>query len=171
MKIPRPFQSLKKSAQKVIKICQYIPLLWADEDWDWEFILNLLKYKLQRTKICIKKNDIIAEEEQDEVTRQIGIVIKLLDRVEKDEYSDWLEREIQEKYCKDFLAYLPKDSALYELMHEGGPKDHDTRFSKEEREDIQAMWRKSYEVADRMRSRDIKRAMSVMAKHIQWWWD
>ena len=164
-------KSIRRGFLKIIKIVQYLPVLWEDEDWDWNYILVLLRYKLERTSRCIQSNQIIVKEERDLIAKQIGVVTKLLQRAESDDYGDWLEKGIKSKYCEDFLAYLPKDSPLYSLMHGDGPDDYASRFTGADIEDIQRLWRESYLGAERMRSRDIDRAFKIMAKHIQYWWD
>lgn len=63
---------VKKFLNKIIKICKYLPILWKDEDWDYEYILALLKYKLKRTRDCISRNQIISNGERRDICIQIN---------------------------------------------------------------------------------------------------
>lgn len=51
---------VKRFIGKIAKICAYIPILWNDEDWDYSYLLDLIKFKLNRIKNTIYKNNIIA---------------------------------------------------------------------------------------------------------------
>lgn len=48
---------------KILKICAYLPVLWRDEDWDFSYLLDLIKFKLNRMRDTIYKDNIIASNE------------------------------------------------------------------------------------------------------------
>lgn len=58
---------IRKVIKKIKKIIDYIPILWNDEDWDFEYLLLLLRFKLNKIKDCIHENDIIVKHEQREI--------------------------------------------------------------------------------------------------------
>lgn len=156
--------SIQRVFKKLFKIFQYIPVLWDDEDYDWKFIFTLLKYKLERTSACIIGNNVLTKDDQNAIAKQIRVTIKLLDRAEKDRYSDYLERSIIEKFGENFYSYLSKSVLPV-------PADYDTRFSELEKAEISKLWAESCRASGRMRSRDIDRAMRIMAKYMEGWWD
>ena len=49
--------------RKILKICAYIPVLWKDEDWDYSYLLDLIKFKLNRMRDRIHKDNIIVPSE------------------------------------------------------------------------------------------------------------
>jgi len=71
---------IKRFLGKIIKIFQYMPLLWNDEDWDFQYLLDLIEFKLKRIKKCIRQNDIIVEHEINEIEQGIS---KTLDAINK----------------------------------------------------------------------------------------
>jgi hypothetical protein len=71
---------IKRLFNKIIKIFQYIPLLWKDEDWDYSYLLELIKFKLKRIKKQLRKENLIIEEELSEIERKIQ---RTLDAIEK----------------------------------------------------------------------------------------
>ena len=79
----------KQSALKK-KLKEYQEILKNDEDWDWAYILRLLKYKLERTRKCISANAIIRDAPK--VARQIRQVEVLLGRVEEDKYFEQISK-------------------------------------------------------------------------------
>lgn len=54
---------IKKFFGKIIKIFQYIPLLWMDEDWCVTSLLKLIDFKVQKMVKYVRKNDYIIDEE------------------------------------------------------------------------------------------------------------
>ena len=70
--------------KKIKKIIQYIPILWKDEDWDFEYILILLKFKLNRIKNTIYQNNIIAKHEQRNIFIGINKTISHIDNYIRD---------------------------------------------------------------------------------------
>lgn len=50
---------VKRFINKILKICAYLPVLWRDEDWDYSYLLDLMKFKLNRIKNTIHKDNII----------------------------------------------------------------------------------------------------------------
>ena len=58
-------------------IIDYIPIVYKDRDWDYEFILDILRYKLERTRDRIKKDNII--EGVNKIVDEINTQIKLID--------------------------------------------------------------------------------------------
>lgn len=70
----------------IIKSIQYAYFLRGDRDWDYSFILSLLKYKLSRTRKCIVKNQIIVR--ADEIGDEIKEVEDIISRLQNDAYCD-----------------------------------------------------------------------------------
>ena len=42
------FEYLKHFFTQVVRVIQYIPVIWKDEDWDYKYVLDLLDFKLAR---------------------------------------------------------------------------------------------------------------------------
>lgn len=61
----------------VKNIIEYMPIIYKDRDWDYEFILDILKYKLERTRNRIKEDNIFIG--ADRVVEEISTQIKLID--------------------------------------------------------------------------------------------
>ena len=70
---------MKKIVLKIKKIIEYIPVLWKDEDWDYAYLLELIKYKASMMKKAIIANDYVVKESIDEICNSIDITIKSID--------------------------------------------------------------------------------------------
>lgn len=74
---------ITKIIEKIIKIIQYIPILWRDEDWDYEYLLDLISFKLNKMKKCLIKNNIV---EHNQLRAMIISINQCLDHIEN--YQD-----------------------------------------------------------------------------------
>ena len=66
------FYSVKKFFKKIHKICEYMPVLWKDEDWDFDYLLELIEFKAKRMSKCIKEDNIIVEDSVREIEEQVA---------------------------------------------------------------------------------------------------
>lgn len=147
------------------KIREYRKILKDDEDWDWAYILRMLRYKLERTRKCIVKNGIIADAPK--VASQIRAVEILLDRVDKNRYYDQISKDFRKKYGR-----LRMISGKARVDSRGVPVTF--KFEREtpgnskqiHREHLR-LWRK----AELMQHSDLKKAFDLMLKDIWGWWD
>lgn len=147
------------------KIREYRRILKDDHDWDWEYIIRLLRYKLSRTRICILKNKIVLD--APEIAKQIADVEILLKRVEDDRYYQNISKDFHKKYGRQrkvkrqSLITPGKLITAYEYKNETS-KNRNLII----RENL-----KLHDRAERMRSNDLKKAFALMHKNMQGWWD
>lgn len=147
------------------KLKEYRHVLKDDEDGDYAYILQLLKYKLERTRKCIVANEIITSNEI--VGRQIKQVEGLLGRVLADQYNDELFKDFHKKYGRLKLRSgkgKPGSRSVPVILY----------YAKEtpaNREQAKREASKLYKRADKMRVNDLNRAFDLMKKSIWRWWD
>ena len=91
---------IKRFILKIIKIFQYLPILWQDEDYDFEYLLLLIKFKIQRIKKEIIRNNIIVKEEQDGICKSINNTIFHIDNYLN--YAEVFEKHYKDKYLDFF---------------------------------------------------------------------
>lgn len=154
---------IKKFINKIVKICKYLPILWKDEDWDYEFILILLKHKLQRTRDCIDNNKIIIDEERCAVCKQINQTLDHINNyLEADEAYDRIKGALpfetdvvstptENGCCR--LTVVSKET--YEKLNEEKERDYRDYLldkNKFEQEEWEAIW-------------------DTIKEHGQSWWD
>ena len=94
---------------KAQKYREWKEFLKDDEDYDWSYILRVLRYKLERTRKCIVANDIVADVKK--IERQIQEVEKLLKKVEEDKYLEEELKILEKKYGKRNLKIKSKPSS------------------------------------------------------------
>lgn len=145
------------------KVRDYTKFLEDDFDWDWHFIVRLLRYKLERTRDCIKSNNIIAD--ADIVCKQMQEVIDLLLRLENDVYFEEAYSPIWKKYGHSRLVRGEeyKNSVAVKVLYE----KETPRNSKYIRK---AVLKAAVQESD-SRLADLKKALNLIYKNLFFWWD
>lgn len=154
-----------KRQLKINKLADYKKFLQDDEDWDWAYIIRLLKYKLQRTRNCISRNNII--ENAPIVAKQIREVEVLLERVEKNNYFWQISNGFRKKYGRlKMISEKPLPGKNYSAITFKFAKET-PRNSKSAHAQHHQLWIK----AEKMQRDDLKKAFELMHKNIWNWWD
>lgn len=116
-----PFKDFKSGIKNLIK---WFPIVWKDRDWDDAYILYVLKFKLANTRDRILKNDIIIDEDQNEIKRDITICVNLIDSFVDEKYSmeymDYLKREM---FFVDYVSDDPDFPLDEDEKKDGGYKE------------------------------------------------
>lgn len=85
---------LRRFIYKIIQVCQWLSVIWNDEDWDFEYLLVLIQYKLKRMKACLWNNRII---EHKELRDTIIDINKCVSAIEEYRDSHEIYEELYEK--------------------------------------------------------------------------
>lgn len=85
---------LKQFIYKIIQLCQWLPIIWKDEDWDYDYLLILIQYKLKRIKACLWNNRIIEHKELRDTIIDINKCISAIDeyRSASEIYNEYYEQ-------------------------------------------------------------------------------
>jgi len=58
---------VKKFFQKIKRVFQFIPIAWNDEDWDYDYLLELIKFKCEKMRSYFRKSNILCEKDSKEI--------------------------------------------------------------------------------------------------------
>jgi len=78
-KIEKIWDAITVIPSNIRMICQWIPILWSNWDWDYVFFLKIMRYKLQRMSKHIRTEQIIGD--ADKVSDEMDECIQILDRL------------------------------------------------------------------------------------------
>ena len=98
------------SRNRSTTIKKYSKILKEDRDYDWEFMLDLEKFKLKRMSEYFSKSQIISDWER--VVKEINLCIKLIDIITEKDPPGYLYDEtkklpyINTRNHKRFLKYI-----------------------------------------------------------------
>lgn len=165
--ISRLFIGVKHSVRMFFeflkRVYDYTPLLWSDRDWDYHFILKMLKFKLARVRKKIVKNNFIVQEEIDLIVKQITECETLLDRIMDDSYM-WDDSEYAEYKEKWGETKFQEDKGWGCLY---GTKVN----SSEDYEESGLEFRAIVKRAERARNKDLDDLFKNIRTNLESWWD
>ena len=159
--------SKKRSAEKLAydrKLKDYSRFLKGDEDYDWHFIIRMLRFKLERTRKHIVSHHLVKEAPR--IGKEIQRVVDLLERIEADQYFEELHKPFWKKYGRPkMISGKPDSRGLIPVT---------IQYPKETKASRTAINRESLRLAkmeQKLRSRDLELAFNLMLKNIWGWWD
>ena len=152
----------------IVKSIQYAIFLRKDFDWDYSYILRLLRFKLKRTRKQILENNLILR--ADEIAAQIEHAEKLIDKWEEDEFCVELREAHEEKWGKlvDRSEPIESDNGI-KLYTWNWSRENATTPELEEQEKKESM--EIYEKQDQAKEKNLDELFAHMRRYMQSWWD
>jgi len=160
---------VRRFFRKVKNVFRWLPTIWKDEDYDYNFINEILIKKLEHTRdFFLSDRTHIAEAEKVAAEIQEAIDRLHMTRDSWEFYEEPAHDAIEKKWGKSKFNFIPTNdgtgSSYMEIEHENVKTDEDKeQYSKELREAMKQC-RKDY-------MKDKKEAYKFIAKHIDGWWD
>ena len=110
--------AFRKFGRFTVRVFQWIPVLWNDEDWDFAYLLYILKFKLEKIEKALKEDDLHLH--ADRRARQARVVIEHLNRyLDIDKYT--IDNDIDEFLgnSEDIPCKFDEDGkpTLYRMSH------------------------------------------------------
>ena len=160
----KPRKTVKQKAEHEKKVKEYTHFLKDDADWDWDYILRLLRYKLQRTRHCIASGSTV---NRARTAAEIKEVEDLLWKVLEHDYHSEAFKEFYRKHGK------PKHRCVECVP----PNKHATKLEityRNGKESTEAMGRECRKLAKKefdLQKSDLRKAFKIMVEKIWGWWD
>ena len=79
---------IRRVIRRTKNLFRWLPVIWKDEQWDYHFIFEILKYKLTIMSEYIRKNSHHTSAEYD--ADRMMLAVRLIDKVQNEEYIDEL---------------------------------------------------------------------------------
>ncbi len=147
----------KQKKYKAAREREWAKFIRKDRDWDWAYILEVMIFKLKRTRRAILYHGLSVDNKK--VAAQIKEVIDLLKRVVDDNYYHILNRPFTKKYgrCK-----MTTDKQGYcKFLYRG------KELTEEQHEEHKQISEKAYQ----MQKDDLRKALDLINEHLFDWWD
>lgn len=151
----------KKLFRWIIKSIQYSMFLWqiGDEDYDYCFILEVLNYKIKRTRLHILKHNIISDAQI--VANQMKEVEDLIDAYLDDDFLPKMQEAFEEKWGefteKGFFA-------VFHMKRKNAITPELRAQAKQEQRDI-------YKAQNNKREEVWNKIFSLLNENLRNWWD
>lgn len=159
---------------------EWFPIVWKDRDWDHHFILEVLKFKIQKNAKYIKNKDryVGAERDSEIMMTCARLIQKIQDEEYDGEWANYLNEKMIfkkeesgdrsvlefETISEDFQAYFNKYPLVYKraLIASGESEWRYTTIS----DKTISMWMSHYN-----HSRAKRILFALMERNIERWWD
>ena len=136
----------------IVRIFAYIPVIWGNEDFAYDYILKMLRYKIKRTRDHIARHQIHVGYEKD--VANMDVAIEMIDTVLADDYF------------RDEWNAWHESHPLKILIDEDG-EHYTPSMTDEERAEFKPLADKTYAAADQA-WHDL---WEFLDKHAKEWWD
>lgn len=167
-----PAQKRARAAAQRKRLREWVKFLKEDRDFDWAYILRVLKYKLERTrKFIVEKGN--TEKKQAKATgRGIKEVETLIERVLEHDYQEDAFRDFYRHYGRPKMITIPATKEEQaKNPHLGGRLEFLYRNGKPATDAMRKESRRLYKVASKAQVDDLKKAFALIVDRIFGWWD
>lgn len=95
----------RRAYRRIKHILSWIPFHYNEYDWDYHYILEMLTIKIRRTRDNILRNNHLAKESLDRITKSTNEAIAILEAIQKDEFCE-KEREAHDKKWGKLRSFM-----------------------------------------------------------------
>ena len=129
----------KRGIHNIIK---WFPVIWKDRDWEWEYLMEIIKFKLKNMEYLFRNHGISigSEHRADEMKEVIELIDKILNHNYLKETSKGNEN----------LLHMNVNNMTYE-----------------QKEKLHSLFDK----ADKLIQNDINKTFDLIKSNIRKWWD
>lgn len=150
--------------QGIKNLIGWFPIVWKDRDWDYNFLLLLMRFKLKRMEKEFRSyNDTIVSNKLS--ADKIRECVLLLDRIIEDKYTAFDKHD--KKWGEPDFKFVNTDNPeLTELkiVRPNVKTDEDERQERKE-------WSRCLKHEDALKEQDWKRFYDNLIKYMKGWWD
>lgn len=140
--------------RKISNIVRWIPILWNDVDWDYASLYRVLHQKIKFMRVTHEQYH--HHTDWEEVVVQMKTAEDCLFRLLKDNYAE-----------KEWSAYhekFPRGDRWIKLADGGRQMES---ISEEQSDQM----RKTFELEESLKQRDLETFASTFVQHVRGWWD
>ena len=146
--------------RRIKHVLYWLPIIWADHDWDWGYLLTMLIHKLESMRELFQSDDAMCEDAET-VAEQIEAALVFLRNVNDNIYEDSVIDEHERVYGESEIVF---DDVTISLVY---PHD-DTGHTEEQRAKHHV---DLYKKACEQKQNAIEHAFSIIGENLMNWWD
>lgn len=156
---------IKRFFNKIIRLLQYAPIIWNNEDWDFSYMLDLIEFKLKRMRNCLDEYYTDGTGKRIEVRKQIDKTLNAINKY-NNEFDLFPMIDPEEIFNVEMFWKKNQDrntSSMCYRFKDGKevPENHEfysyqSRYIKRQYKWQNAAWRRIFD---------------TIKTHGQYWWD
>lgn len=143
---------IKNLPFNIKNIFDWSKVLWNNFDWDGNFLLEIMEYKLQRMKKYMEVDTVIIREEADKDVAEMDLCLDAIRHLISNDYEESIIDEYHEKYPIDWEHYL---------------EQLNTPMPKEQKKD----WKEMHKNIDTLKDKYKHQLFDTLREKYNWWGD
>lgn len=161
--LSRPLIFLRQVCEFIIRVYDYLPILWNDRDWDYAFIYKLLEFKLKRVEKDLTAGIVDCTKTQ---LHSVRLSIKLLNRLHSHEYGARSGKLFDAKWGELLFIETPVEGKPYVRVSFHREKATTPELAAQQRVEALAC----YKLEEELQSRDRRNVFAIISKYCEGWW-
>jgi hypothetical protein len=165
--VGNPIWKIKQTCAALKRFFAYGKMGWRSYDWDYLYLLILIRFKLFRMLTSLETG---FKEQEEQTIKSLRICIKLLDRLTQGDYDYWLTKHYTKWGYPDFEFVESETNDILgpmKIMIDKRNQNRNEAEKNQEKEEFLV----AYHADEKHKSRDAKLLFSVMNKYHTSWWD
>jgi len=125
---------LKRFLYNIKNIYEWSKILWDDFDWDYDFLLKILDYKLKKMRKYFDNSNITTVEEYQSILNEIDTCINAIEQLRNRDYIDEIYKEYYDKYPTTIESWIDEQRNVVhgiKMMNKERKKLFDIAYKKE----------------------------------------
>lgn len=152
------------------RVFSYLPLIWKNEDFDYGFFLEMMKFKFTRMRDYFESSEVLIDSDKESIVGDLNRCLVLLDRI------------IDEDYDTDYLRELGFDMTSHDKFLAGEGEKYFVDYNKKRDEflkNFKSRLTDSTEVGPKafyadtnfLEKKDMEELTSIIRDRLKFWWD
>jgi hypothetical protein len=160
--------SIKRYYRCFCRALAFARIGWGNHDWDYDYLNQLVLFKLKRLEYEFTHYANHSEECQnyEPKRKSLALAIKLLDRLCKNEYSKFMDLH-EKKWGPIKYVFEKVEGSEGSFLTAVADKADTPEKKKQQRKE----YNEAYDADERQRVRDTKLAYAIIGKYSHYWWD
>ncbi len=154
------FSPMRRFFKSVGRVFVWLPIIWKDRDWDYDYLYEVLKKKLQLMSKYEKKY--ACAEKSEDVAKQMDEVISLIEK-QQDGYHD--------EAFKEFYDIYPDFESDVIFNDDPSHKEWSTIEFKYDSEEQEKLYSKCLHKLPKLGEDGKNRLFDLIKENINGWWD
>lgn len=162
-----PYYNIKNGLKNIIK---YLPIIWNDRQFDYNYLLILLEHKLKLTEEFFNSDEphiLEAKRVADEVKHCKDILHQLINTTYEDKYWDKLNKKYPER--KE-ITFIPAESEK-ERVEQGLPPRMYKMNAPDRNDEYHTDIKHMFELIEKERKDLYNDLFNTINTNIEGWWD
>jgi hypothetical protein len=97
---------LKRIFHRISNIIRWFPVIWSDNDWDFQYFYDILAFKIENMLKYYDKSAILCEEDKQEIVKDLLRCSQLLDKLTNNLYEEEAFSDYYYKYPGDYFDHI-----------------------------------------------------------------